>query len=362
MRNFISAILIFSFIFCFSCSDKLIFTEQDKYNVIGWNVSAGNEAGGSFSSTRALMEDYLSLKEACSWNEYRDAEKIGLFGKYILDGTSKIIFDNVDLWWWVKGSGLTFKDEAGDDSQWNYQGENVYWTGGAEYTFKAFFPKSKVQLQPGSDSDRILATYDTENEQFDMLVAHKKLMAGEENPVKLIMKHALAAVKFDFQFSSEGVTDNLIACWLENTTSNGFFTSSTLNFTEDIIWPNSTPAPAGTRFYYWEPYNAVAITSTSTASAYLASAPEGKGAEFTTNEGWILVIPQSSELEGNVKLCFKTSTGGNTVYSAALPAYNFLPGNRYNYHVKISATEINLGLTISDWNERKSSHEIDFNK
>lgn len=361
MYNFISAILIFSIFFC-SCSEDIITSEHDAKNVIGWNVSAGDIASGALPNTRALMNDYLSLKDACSSKEYRDAEKIGLYGKYILDGSSSVIFNNADLWWWVKEQEYIFKDETGDDSHWNYIGDNIYWIGGAEYTFKSYFPKSKVQLQPGSDSDRILATYDTENEQFDMLVAHKKINAGEENPVKLIMKHALAAVKFDFQFSSEGVTDNLIACWLENTTSNGFFTSSTLNFTEDIIWPNSTPAPAGTRFYYWEPYNAVAITSTSTASAYLASAPEGKGAEFTTNEGWILVIPQSSELEGNVKLCFKTSTGGNTVYSAALPAYNFLPGNRYNYHVKISATEINLGLTISDWNERKSSHEIDFNK
>jgi hypothetical protein len=57
-----------------------------------------------------------------------------------------------------------------------------------------------------------------------------------------------------------------------------------------------------------------------------------------------------------------TATGGNTVYSIDLPAFDFKAGHRYTYHVKLTSTGIELSLTIADWNERKSSYEIDFNE
>ena len=53
---------------------------------------------------------------------------------------------------------------------------------------------------------------------------------------------------------------------------------------------------------------------------------------------------------------------GDVVYRAGIPAVELLPGNRYTYLVKISSTQIELTLTIADWNERDSSYEIDFNK
>ena len=219
-----------------------------------------------------------------------------------------------------------------------------------------------MELQPGSGADKLLVVYDTEISQYDLLVAHRTLRAKSENPVNLLMKNALSALRFDFQFVESGVTDELICCWLENKTDNGFYTSSTLNYEAEIVWPQSTPNPAGTPFYYWEPTSPLNIRSESAAVAYSTSASEKNGSAYTDNDGWVLIIPQASQNAGTVKLCFKTARGGNTVYSIDLPAYEFKAGYRYKYHVKLTSTGVELSLTIADWNERKSSYEIDFNE
>ena len=250
-------------------------------DIIGWKVSAD----GLDTATRALIEDYTDLRDACTAFENQEAEKIGLLGNYIKDGQTKVAFDNVDLWWWEKEDGNPFKDDYGADSYWNYSGDDVYWTDNVDYTFKAYFPKSKVELQPGSGADKLLVVYDTEISQYDLLVAHRTLRAKSENPVNLLMKNALSALRFDFQFVESGVTDELICCWLENKTDNGFYTSSTLNYEAEIVWPQSTPNPAGTPFYYWEPTSPLNIRSESAAVAYSTYASEKNGSAYTDNDG-----------------------------------------------------------------------------
>lgn len=331
-------------------------------DLIGWNLAVEDALDGFDPATRSLIENYVDLKEACTALENREAEKIGLLGNFTYEGKSGTAFDNVDLWWWVKEAGNPFSDYQGDESHWNYPGENVYWTDGADYTFKAYFPKSKVSLQPGSDADNLFIVYDTEVSQFDLLVAHKALKAKEENPVNLILKNALAALRFDFQFVDDQVTDHLLSCWLENMTDDGFYTSSTLNFENEIIWPRSTPAPAGRQIYYWEPENPIEITGFRAVNAYSTAASSDNGSIYTENSGWLLIIPQSNMNPGTLRLCFKTSTGGSAVYNINLPAYDFQAGCRYSYHIKMTSTGIDLSLTIADWNERKSSYEIDFNE
>lgn len=358
-------ILVCTALLISSCSKVVIDDRpsgESQYDIIGWNVTATDPAEGLDPITRALIETYDDLRDACTPDESQEAEKIGLLGNYTLDGQTEVVFDNADLWWWEKEDGNPYPDYLGNDSYWNYSGENVHWTGNADYTFKAYFPKSKVNLQPGSGADKLLIVYDTEISQFDLLVTHKELPAKSENPVKLVMKNAMAALRFDFQFVESGVSDQLLCCWFENNSSNGLYTSSTLNFENEIVWPQSTSYPAGYPFYYWEPEEPLQIRSTSASVAYSTPATESNGSVYTDNSGWLLIIPQSSPDAGATKLCFKTSTGGHTVYSIDLPAFDFKAGHRYTYHVKITSTGIELSLTIADWNERKSSYEIDFNE
>lgn len=364
--KYASFIIICFTVLLSSCSKVVInndsLSDMSHSDIIGWNVIPETNSEGLDPISRALIENYDDLRNACTPYESQEAEKIGLLGNYTLEGQTKIVFDNSELWWWEKEDGNPFYDYLHNESYWNYAGDNVRWTNNADYKFKAYFPKSKVKLQPGSGADKLLIVYDTELSQYDLLVAHRALKAKSENPVGLLMKNALSALKFDFQCVETGVTDQLLSCWLENVSVNGFYTSSTLNFEENVVWPQSTPNPVGTPFYYWEPDEPLDIISNKATVAYSTPASESKGNVYANNSGWILIIPQSSQNSGSVKLCFKTSTGGSAVYSINLPAYTFKAGHRYTYHVKITSTGIDMSLTIADWNERKSSYEIDFNE
>lgn len=331
-------------------------------DLIGWNIAVEDALDGSGHATKALIESYSDLKEACTEIENHEAEKIGLMGNCTSEGKTEVAFDNVDLWWWVKEDGNPFQDYLGDESNWNYSGDNVLWTDEADYTFKAYFPKSKVELQPGSDAEKLLIVYDTQVSQFDMMVASRSLKSGEENPVKLIFNHALAAVRFDFQFIETGGSDRLTACWLENAGTGGFYTSSTLNYDTSINWPASTPDPVGNRMYYWKPTYPLFVESAKASTAYSSSASAGSGSQYTGNDGWILVIPQTLNGPDALKLCFMTDMGGEEVFSVGLPSKELEAGNRYAFHIKITSTSIDLALTITDWNERKSSHQIDLNE
>lgn len=326
---------------------------------IRWEVTSADDMNDG-PDTKALIDSYIDLRDACIQDE-DGAEKIGVFGSYSLDGSTVAVFDDVDLWWWTKEGGNPFNDELGDQSYWNYEGEGKYWEENADYRFRAYFPKSKVTLQPGSGVDRFLVVYDTQVSQFDMMVASRSLKSASENPVKLQFCHTLAALRFDFQFVEEGITDKLTACWLENATSDGFYTSSTLNYEDSILWPVSTPNPIGSKIYYWEPVNPLAIEGDKASVAYSSFAYTGVGGQYVGNDGWVLAIPQTLKGPESLKLCFRTETGGNEVFRVGLPSGEIVAGSRYTFHVKVSSTGVDLKLTITDWNERKSSHYIDLN-
>lgn len=366
-RGYVTVLSLVTILFSCSKVDSLLPDEDEDDIPILWSVYSVDEINGTSSDngvnsmkTKALISSYPNLRDACAQDE-DGCEKIGLFGEYSLDGSDIIVFDDTDLWWWEKENGNPYDDVIGDRNYWNYGGEDRHWKNGATYNFRAYFPKSKVSLQPGSDSDNIFAVYDTETSQYDLLVASRRLLARSENPVMLSFSHALAALRFTFQFSDDGVTDNLTACWLENVKDDGFYTRSTLNFGEEIFWPKSTANVLGAQMYYWEPINPLQITSASTATAYSTSAPVGRGSQYTENEGWLLVIPQQCPGPQTLQLCFRTYTGAEVVYRVGLPAVEFENGNRYTFNIKISSTDIKLSLSIAEWNMRNASYEIDLN-
>lgn len=356
--------MLFGILLSISCTktdspDRITVADDTKNLPIRWDVRISEEFQNIPS--KALIEDYYALRNACTTSEDYSAEKIGVFGSYMLDGSKTDVFDDTDLWWWKKEDGNPFYDIMGNPSDWNYEGEDVYWVDEAEYTFKAYFPKSKVTLEPGSSSSKLLAVYDSQISQYDFMVAEKVLNSKEENPVNLIFKHSLAALKFNFKFKSEDISDHLTSCWIENIAENGFYTSGTLNFDDQINWPNSSSDPVGSKMYLWEPATPLLIDSFEYAAAYSTPASTGNGNIYTTNNGWLLIIPQHCSGPETVQLCFKSSTGGEAIYRVGLPTMEFLPGKRYTFNINISSTQIELNLGIADWNERDSSYEIDFN-
>ena len=353
MRSTVFA--IFVLVLC-SCAKEV----APVSDVIGWSVDAPAQSDLQGAKSRALVEDYSNLKEACTQSPSHDALKIGLFGSCTSDGVREEVFNDVDLWWWAKEDGNPYGDNEGNASNWNYAGGNRNWKDGAHYTFKAYFPKGEVGLHPSSDAESLMVMYDAAYEQYDLLVAHKSIPSRKENPVVLQMVHPLSALRFDFTIMEEGGEDRLLACWLENFSQEGLHMSSTLNFSSSMVWPQSTPIGEGVQMYFWRPDEPVVLGSSYSAPAYSQKAGEQKGALYTGNGGWILLIPQQCKGPEHVRFCFITERGEGKVYSVGLPAGEFKPGYRYSYNVKVSSARPEISVKVSDWNRRKSSYGVDF--
>ena len=94
---------------------------------------------------------------------------------------------------------------------------------------------------------------------------------------------------------------------------------------------------------------------------------------FTQNNGWVLILPQASS--GNLQFCFTTTNGEEAIYRVTIPkiteritasdgsvyeSTEYRPGRRYTYTITITEANVDLTLTVADWNERESSYEIVF--
>ena len=146
---------------------------------------------------------------------------------------------------------------------------------------------------------------------------------------------------------------------------------------EKLGWTENKWRNPGDKLYEWvndgvlmENRQEGSTVKTTQAVAYTAAGTTS-GQMFTGNDGFLLVIPQRSE--GNVKLFFTTSHGGDTEYSITIPKITgtdlngpsetgeyFIPGYRYIYTISITKTDIRLLLTIRPWNRLDSSYSYNF--
>lgn len=368
---------------------------------ISWSVLPVDGMKG----TRALVNSTDALQEAC-----RPAtnEGIGIWGDYDLtiNGIPQSIegfLNNTKLVYY----GISPTEDS--PTGWDYEGEDQYWELGGQYRFRAFYPQKAIaeHVISSSNATTFVIEYNTTQLQEDLLVAYQPINTMEWNlseAVPLQLRHALAGLKFQFQFE-EGLyeTDRLTSCWLQNTLDRHFCSVGMLAYgTEDpnndnqynpnwLDWRESYSSPANAKMYYWKSTDGVLIHRTSStntpATAYTGTSDEGN--DFLNNDGNILIIPQVSE--GTVQLCFTTSEGGETVYRIPLPTItgtslatqrsnntydanntlilgdakdadgtDFVAGYLYTYTVTITKTDLGLTLSIAPWNELKSSFDISF--
>jgi hypothetical protein len=276
------------------------------------------------------------------------------------------------------------KDEEGVELDnwegWLYGDTAVYWTPKAKYTFNAYFPKSVIREISSSDVSTFVVEYNTENYQEDLMMAYAYVDTeadtfNSKEPVVLNMLHTLSAIKFQFMFMNDDNTtyedsDKLTACWLENTLSErGLATTGVLAFGtkteggmdgEHIHWYNEDhPEPSTEererKIYAWEDAEGVAFNST-TSSCNAATSHSTGNQKYSGNDGWILIIPQEKDI--TTQLCFKLQTTGDLVHRVNLPEATYEPGKRYTYSIRFGQSGLTLKLSIADWNELKSSHNI----
>lgn len=349
---------------------------------IRWNVESA-----SMESGRALVEDSLGLQDACTVGSAKGGKAIGIWSAYELNGaTKKNILGNpsgdVSLRYYEQVPEIEEGVEMDNWQGWLYGDSAVHWTPGAKYTFNAYFPQSVVREISSSDISTFVVEYNSELYQEDLMMAYAYVDTeassfDSQEPVRLNMLHTLSALRFQFMFmNSDGTTyddnDMLTACSLENTVSgSGIATTGILAFGttdgngavdgEHIHWydedhpePN-TPGSAVRSIYRWEDASGVPFSSTETSHVAATSHKTGNQL-YSSNNGWILTIPQ--HLDETTLLCFKLASTGDLVHHVHLPETTLEPGKRYTYNIRFGQSEVSVKLTIADWNELKSTHNI----
>lgn len=356
-------------------------------------------------TSRALVNSDTDLQTACVDGT---GEGIGIWGDYdiTVNGVTSTIegfMNDVKLVYY----GISATEDS--PTGWDYMAENQYWELGGQYRFRAYYPQTAIHdhVLPSSNATTFVINYNTTQLQEDLLVAYQPINTMQWNlaePVPLKFRHALAGLRFQFQFE-EGLyeTDRLTSCWLQNTEARDFTSVGLLAYgTEDpnngnqynpnwLDWHESYNSPVTEQMYYWKSTDGVTFTRTTSgntvATAYTGTSSEGD--DFLDNDGYVLIIPQQSE--GTVELCFTTYEGGETVYRIPLPVKtgtsmatqrannsydanstlilgsaveaegtDFVAGYLYNYTVTITKTNMNMTLGIAPWNDLKSTFDISF--
>lgn len=361
---------------------------------IWWNVDSVE----GLRATKSLINSYDALVDACKpEGDGGDGGSISVWADYTIENeTTKNVFE---------GTSIIYQDKVGGNphSSWNYKGNDIYWSLGGQYKFRAYYPTDAdnkgandtdgIQLGDGCNATVFQMNYNTMMTQKDLLVAYNTIDTRSWNlshPVPLNFRHALSALQFRFQLinipGQEYLdSDYLTSVWMENTvagseepfTSIGGMVYGDAGNAEKLGWTENKWREPGDRLYEWKNTGVLMenrqvgnAVQTTQAVAYTKTGTT-EGDLFTDNDSFLLVIPQRSE--GNVKLFFTTSHGGNTEYSITIPKITgtdlngpsetgeyFIPGYRYIYTISITKTDIRLLLTIKPWNKLDSSYSYNF--
>lgn len=312
-------------------------------------------------STRALI-DNNSLQSACTPDINGTSQSIGVWGQYIVWENNQDItypeFDAIPLTYAPK------VEDSNPHNDWNYPGEVHYWNEDARYDFRACFPQALMtSLMTQINANIIQGVVNTSEIQQDLLVAATHVDARDADltqPVPLNFQHIFSALKFKVK-SKDGYTppadERLTSCWLQNkeNATDLFSTSAYLvhsgNENPKIIWYpyESSSVP----MYKWE------HTGLSFAEENVLYTAAGTitGQEYTGNDGWLLVVPQQVKL-GTLQFCYTMKSTGDEVFCLDIPSITYEHGTCYTYLLVISGANVDLKLTISEWNKKDSVHDI----
>ena len=306
--------------------------------------------------TRALANNNL-LQDACTPLADGSNESIGVWGDYTVNSSGQDVTYREFI-----ATPLTYI--PGTFNSWEYPGDVRYWESGATYDFRACYPQRLMtSLMTQMDATMFQGALNTSTLQEDILVAATQVdtrTANLSGPVRLNMQHIFAAVKFKVKAVdgfSPAAGEGVASCWLQNTdnATNLFSPAGYLvhsgNAQPDITWHpyESSAAP----MYVWE-HQGVEFYYENTL--YMPN--DGmKGDEYTHNDGWLLVVPQTVR-ERTLQFCYTLRNSGSQVFKVNIPAVTYEYGKQYTYMLEISGSEVEVKLTIAPWNHLESSEDI----
>ena len=235
----------------------------------------------------------------------------------------------------INSNSLSFDKNVTYDASlgWKYDGVQ-YWLPGANYWFKAFYPKPEgyVLTVNNADSEQsyTISNYDITT-QKDLLVARAKasVATGEDAPitgsvVKFAFDHILACVSIKLKSELTGVTVNNVSL--------------------------SSIAKIGTcNNGNWN-YNGTTDISKSSGVTLEVNAQDF----VDVTDGGFLVIPNS--VDGSQEVKIETS---HKTYTATIPEITWLSGKKYTYTMVIKQDNIIFNEpTVVEWDSENATGSV----
>ena len=316
------------------------------------------EVSGMALTFSATAEDAVQMKGGAGSKLTSDSnladQSFGIYGMF---------FDSENA---TEGTNVFLSSSAmevtHDGAEWKYS-PIAYWNINQFYRFRAYHPyKGKAfVVNPLSNTHRLMIEYKIESGQEDLLVSFTHVEANVINiqkKVPVTFKHALCALKFKVAFKdSADIPDD----YVDNITMfhlHGLIPTGTLVYghepgnllTESMQWI-ATYYDAGD-YFDW--------TGSKQFGKYDVNDPASATTIFDGEEGVVLAIPQeiSSTAEKLTSVHFTTSKGGAADHYANLPATEWEPGKIYTYTLLIEKSDIEVLVSIKDWNEVQSNENI----
>ena len=242
--------------------------------------------------------------------------------------------------------------------KWTYD-PLQYWKLNKFYRFRAYHPYSgsAFSINAMSDVDDIFIEYAINAGKEDLLVGFQTVestASNIKNKVKFAFKHALCALEFKIAFKNDtfienGYTDNLTSFHLS-----GLIPTGTLQYTHEdgnnlseVIKWNATYFDDG-EYYEW--------TGSKSFTKYNGS----NATKVFDDDGLVFCIPQTCSPDDTKQtiVYFKTYKAGDAVQSAPLPKMQWEPGKIYSYTLLINKSDLEISVTIKDWDEIQANEDL----
>ena len=319
-------------------------SEEDAGEMLAFDFISEKADEVHFAGTRASV-----LTTTASLNS--NGNTIGLYGSYDYGGaTSYKVFD-------AEPKQLTYDNSVSGVTYWTYSPKQK-WHREANYMFRAYYPMSDIVTKTSS-AKLLVAEYRTTVDQYDFMVACTTRRPATDaegvNKVQLTFRHALSGLRFKVKYkntvtpatSFDHVTDMFL---------NNIYPVGTLLFGKEydsdpvdrLQWQMSYFSTYD-RYYRWGGMKEFGVDGYGmTANIY----------DDYNDDGVVFTIPQ---VLTNAKVNFKTSKGGDAVYTAELKTSDvseWLPGKIYTYTLTVAGSSIELTVSVEDWTDVASNVDI----
>ena len=242
--------------------------------------------------------------------------------------------------------------------KWTYD-PLQYWKLNKFYRFRAYHPYSgsAFSINAMSDVDDIFIEYAINAGKEDLLVGFQTVestASNIKNKVKFAFKHALCALEFKIAFKNDTFIDNVYTDNLKSFHLSGLIPTGTLQYTHEdgnnlseVIKWHASYFDDG-EYYEW--------TGSKSFTKYNGS----NATKVFDGNGLVFCIPQTCSPADTKQtiVYFKTEKAGDAVHSAPLPKMQWEPGKIYSYTLLINKSDLEISVTIKDWDEIQANEDL----